>query len=138
MHVHAPSLRPHSEDPTIGVMLNHFRRLLDVLGGSTQADLCLQIQYQTAEKEVDLAKIGGPVRVTPEDRSRLVYLAEPFGSTVKTLPQQRGSIPRCHREDSVAFAFLTRPVEICNRVCLYRHHHECAIRNCRRQLVVTV
>ena len=66
-------------------MPNLFRRLLDVLAGSTQADLRRQIQYQKAENEVLRAKINGPVRVTPGERLRLVRLAKPLGSAIKAL-----------------------------------------------------
>ena len=59
-----------------------FRRLRDVLAGSTQADLRRQIQYLKAENEVLRAKIDGPVRVTPGERSRLI---KPLGTTIKTL-----------------------------------------------------
>jgi len=57
--------------------------LLDVLAGSTQAELRHQIQYLKAENEVLRSKIDGPVRVTPGQRSRLVRLAKPLGSAIK-------------------------------------------------------
>ncbi|MCC6426196.1 MAG: hypothetical protein IT435_05190 [Phycisphaerales bacterium] len=66
-------------------MPNLFRRLLDVLAGSTQADLRRQIQYLKVENEVLRAKIHGTVQVTPGERSRLVRLAKPLGSAIKTL-----------------------------------------------------
>ncbi|MCE7974372.1 MAG: hypothetical protein DYG92_08655, partial [Leptolyngbya sp. PLA1] len=66
-------------------MPNLFRRLFDVLAGSSQDDLRRQIQYLKAENEVLRSKIDGPVRVTPEERSRLVRLAKPLGSTIKAL-----------------------------------------------------
>lgn len=66
-------------------MPNLFRRLLDVLAGSTQAELRRQIQYLKAENEVLRSKIEGPVRVTPEERARLVRLAKPLGAAIKAL-----------------------------------------------------
>lgn len=66
-------------------MPNFFRRLLDVLAGSTQAELRHQIQYLKAENEVLRSKIDGPVRVTPGERSRLVRLAKPLGSAIKAM-----------------------------------------------------
>jgi len=66
-------------------MPNLFRRLLDVLAGSTQADLRRQIHYLKAEKEVLRSKISGPVRVTPVERARLVRLAKPLGSAIRAL-----------------------------------------------------
>lgn len=66
-------------------MPNLFRRLFDVLAGSSQGDLHRQIQYLKAENEVLRAKIDGPVRVTPGERLRLVRLAKPLGSAIKAL-----------------------------------------------------
>lgn len=66
-------------------MPNLFRRLLDVLTGSSQVDLRRQLQYLKAENEVLRSKIDGPVRVTPGERSRPVRLAKPLGSAIKAL-----------------------------------------------------
>ncbi len=74
-----------TRDPDDSDMPNLFRRLFDVLAGSSQGDLRRQIQYLKAENEVLRAKIDGPVRVTPGERSRLVRLAKPLGSALKAL-----------------------------------------------------
>lgn len=62
-----------------------FLRLLRVLVGAGQDDLRRQIQYLKAENEVLRSKIPGPVRVTAQQRSRLVRLAKPLGSAIKAL-----------------------------------------------------
>jgi putative transposase len=62
-----------------------FFRLLWVLVGAGQDDLRRQIQYLKAENEVLRSKIPGPVRVTAQERSRLVRLAKPLGSAIKAL-----------------------------------------------------
>ena len=74
-----------TRDPDDSDMPNLFRRLFDVLAGSSQGDLRRQIQYLKAENEVLRAKIDGPVRVTPGERPRLVGLAELRGSAIKAL-----------------------------------------------------
>jgi len=66
-------------------MPNLFRRLFDVLAGSSQGELRRQIQYLKAENEILRSKIDGPVRVTPVERLRLVRLAKPLGSAMKVL-----------------------------------------------------
>lgn len=62
-----------------------FLRLFWVLVGAGQDDLRRQIQYLKAENEVLRSKIPGPVRVTVQERSRLVRLARPLGSAIKSL-----------------------------------------------------
>ena len=62
-----------------------FFRLLRVLVGAGQDDLRRQIQYLKAENEVLRSKIPGPVRVTAQERSRLVRLAKPLRSAIKAL-----------------------------------------------------
>jgi len=50
----------------VQAMANLSRRLLDVLAGSTQADVRRQIQYLKAENDILRSKIDGPVWVTRE------------------------------------------------------------------------
>lgn len=66
-------------------MSNLFRRLLDVLAGSTRDDLRRQVQYLKAENEILRAKISGPVRLQPTERARLVKLGKPLGQAIKTI-----------------------------------------------------
>jgi putative transposase len=64
---------------------NPFRRLLEVLAGSSQADLRRQVQYLKVENEILRSRITGPVRVTRAERSRLVRLGRPLGTAIRSL-----------------------------------------------------
>jgi len=64
---------------------NPFRRLLEVLAGSSQADLRRQVQYLKAEHEILRVRINGPIRVTPTERFRLVRLGRPLGAAIRSL-----------------------------------------------------
>jgi putative transposase len=64
---------------------NPLRRLLEVLAGSSQAELHRQVQYLKAENEVLRSQIAGPVRVTPQERSRLVRLGKPLDRAIGTI-----------------------------------------------------
>lgn len=66
-------------------MPNLFRRLLDVLAGSTRDDLRRQVQYLKAENEILRVNISGPVRLEPEERARLVKLGKPLGQAIETI-----------------------------------------------------
>lgn len=66
-------------------MPNLFRRLLSTLAGSTRDDLRRQVQFLKAENEVLRAKITGPMRVTPAERSRLIRLGKPLGAAIGSL-----------------------------------------------------
>jgi putative transposase len=66
-------------------MPNPFSRLLATLAGSGRDDLRRQIQYLKAENEVLRARITGPIRVTPAERSRLVRLGRPLGTAIRSL-----------------------------------------------------
>jgi len=66
-------------------MPNLFRRLLTALAGSSRDDLRRQIQYLKAENEILRARITGPIRVTPAERSRLVRLGKPLGKAIRSL-----------------------------------------------------
>jgi putative transposase len=66
-------------------MPNLFRRLLATLAGPTRDDLRRQVQFLKAEHEILRAKIAGPIRVTPAERSRLVRLGKPLGKAIMAL-----------------------------------------------------
>ena len=66
-------------------MPNLFRRLLTALAGSSRDDLRRQVQFLKAENEILRAKIKGPVRVTPAERSRLIRLGKPLGQAITAL-----------------------------------------------------
>lgn len=62
-----------------------FNRLFRVLAGSGRDDLRRQIQFLKAENEILRARIKGPVRVTPAERSRLVRLGGQLGKAIGSL-----------------------------------------------------
>lgn len=83
-------------------MANMFRRLLDVLAGSTDRELRLQVQYLKLENEILRSKITGRVLVTPQEKARLIRFAKPLGSTIKALASivTPGTLLRWIRADS--------------------------------------
>lgn len=62
-----------------------FRRLLGVLAGSSQAELRRQNQFLRAENEILRSKIPGPIRVTPQERARLLRLGVAVGAAIHSL-----------------------------------------------------
>ncbi|HRQ73939.1 MAG TPA: integrase core domain-containing protein [Phycisphaerales bacterium] len=66
-------------------MPNPIRRLLTILAGSGRDELHRQVQYLKAENEVLRSKIAGQVRVTPQERARLVRLGKPLGTAIRSL-----------------------------------------------------
>lgn len=64
---------------------NSILRLFRVLAGASQSGLRQQVQFLKAENEILRAKIGGPIRVTARERSRLVRLGKPLGPAIREL-----------------------------------------------------
>jgi putative transposase len=61
------------------------KRLIGVLATSTFLQLGQQVQYLTAENEVLRTRVVGRVRVTQQERARLVKLATPLRSMLGSL-----------------------------------------------------
>lgn len=68
-----------------GMASGGFLRIFRVLLGSSDHELRRQIQFLKAENEVLRTKVAGPVRVTPQEKSRLIRLARPLGDAIKEL-----------------------------------------------------
>ncbi|HYD00830.1 MAG TPA: hypothetical protein VEB22_06340, partial [Phycisphaerales bacterium] len=60
-----------------------YHRLLRVLAGSTHAQLRQENQFLMAQLEMLRARVPGPVRTTPAERTRLIKLGRPLGAAVK-------------------------------------------------------
>jgi putative transposase len=59
--------------------------LLSIFALATPDDLRQQLQYLKAENEILRSKIRGPIRVTNEERTRLLKLGIPLGTRLKSL-----------------------------------------------------
>ena len=66
-------------------MRSPFLRLLSIFALATPDDLRQQLQYLKAENEILRSKIRGPIRVTNEERTRLLKLGIPLGTRLKSL-----------------------------------------------------
>jgi putative transposase len=66
-------------------MPNIFKRLIGVLATSTCLELRQQVQYLKAENEMLRSRVVGRVRVTQQERARLVKLATPLRSMLGAL-----------------------------------------------------
>lgn len=66
-------------------MANLYTRLMAVLTWSSVSPLRAQLRYHKAENQILRAKIHVPVRVTPQERARLVKLGAPLGRAIHTL-----------------------------------------------------
>lgn len=59
--------------------------LLLVLTHSHHAELVRQLQYLKVENEILRSKLPKPIRVTPQERSRLIRYARPLGTAIRHL-----------------------------------------------------
>ncbi len=63
----------------------HFKRLVEVLAGSSESALRQQVQYLKAENQVLRSRLGGRIKVTRQERARLVKFGMRLGTALASI-----------------------------------------------------
>ncbi len=63
----------------------HFKRLVEVLAGSSESALRNQVQYLKAENQILRARLGDHIKVTPQERARLVKFGMRLGTALASI-----------------------------------------------------